>query len=313
MKKSKIIITGADGFIGSAVANKFLQLGHQVLALDIKETPTRLIKSSKLTYIQWDMFDNGFGSEALEDLLPASYDVFLHFGWAGSSGADRKNLTLQQKNAMAIEDCVYWAYRFGCKKFIGAGSLMEYEVECATHTDNKLTSINYYGYGKLLAHYIAKKACQDYNIDFIWGIITNAYGPQETSPRFINSTMKKIINNTELRFNSSGLQNYDFIYIDDLVQAFYLLATNEASGEYILGSGLAKPLYKFVLEMIKICDKNIMPLFDLSNDVDCSLPVGTFDISKLKELGWSQTVSFEEGIKRLKDWMEKENEKISIL
>ena len=52
-----VIITGADGFVGSYTVKKFIGEGMNVLALDISENPKRLITSDRLTYVQCDVSD----------------------------------------------------------------------------------------------------------------------------------------------------------------------------------------------------------------------------------------------------------------
>lgn len=88
------------------------------------------------------------------------------------------------------------AKRIGCQRFIGAGSIMEYEVED-----------------------MYKIKAQTCGVDLIWGVITNAYGEGEISQRFINTTIKKMLRGEELKF-TSATQNYDFIHVRDLCGSF---------------------------------------------------------------------------------------------
>ena len=50
-----VIITGADGFVGSYTVQKFLDEGMTVLALDLPEKPNRLQAHEKLTYLSCDI------------------------------------------------------------------------------------------------------------------------------------------------------------------------------------------------------------------------------------------------------------------
>lgn len=84
-------------------------------------------------------------------------------------------------------------------------------------------------------------------------MITNAYGVGEFSPRFVNTTLRKIIDGEPLRF-TAATQNYDFVYVSDVAKAFYLVAKNgKPFREYMIGSGDAKPLKQFILEMVDSC------------------------------------------------------------
>ena len=55
-----------------------------------------------------------------------------------------------------------------------------------------------YGSGKLVARTMTMSVAADLGIDLLWAEITNAYGAGEVSPRFINSTIRKILKNEPL-------------------------------------------------------------------------------------------------------------------
>lgn len=306
----KAVITGADGFIGAATTNYFIEQGWQVLAIDLAPEPKRLSSQPGLTYVSWDMLNDDWS--LLEPFFPTQgsdrYDCFIHFAWSGSAGELRKDLTHQMRNVRAMENCVELAKHLGCKTFVGAGSLMEYEVAAASHNNCALTSTNYYGLAKLNAHYFAKHLVAQTDMKFVWGIITNVYGPGETAPRFINTTLRKLLNGETLEFNSSGLQNYDFVYIDDAARAFYGMGLyGEDNREYVLGSGSVRPLYQFVIDMTKITNISVPIHFDLGNRVDCELDTKVFSTFELETgTGWRPLYSFEEGIKRTMEWLKNE-------
>ena len=145
-----VIITGADGFVGSYTVEKFLNEGMNVLAIDLPEKPNRLKDNDRLTYMQCDISD----TENLKALIPVGkYDTFVHFAWAGSAGPARVDYELQMKNALTTVECVKAAKELGCNKFVCAGSIMEYEVEAAVHTQGNRPGMGYiYGMGKHIAH-----------------------------------------------------------------------------------------------------------------------------------------------------------------
>jgi UDP-glucose 4-epimerase len=130
---------------------------------------------------------------------------------------------VQVQNAMWTVACLRTAKAIGCKRFVCAGSIMEFEAHEAIYAQESKPGMPYlYGVGKVLAHELCKPIANQLGIDLVWAYITNAYGVGESSPRFINTTLRKINNYEKLEF-TSGTQNYDFIYIDDVAEAFYLL------------------------------------------------------------------------------------------
>ena len=103
----KVIITGADGFVGSYTVAHFLKEGCEVLALDIGAEPRRLTPKEGLTYIQCDISD---AKDMLQSIPHGVYDTFVHFAWAGSAGPARVDYNLQMQNALNTVDCMKTVY-----------------------------------------------------------------------------------------------------------------------------------------------------------------------------------------------------------
>jgi len=78
-----VIITGADGFVGSYTVKHFLDNGCKVLALDICEKPHRLTQNANMQYMQCDISNR---DAMLKNIPHDVYDTFIHFAWAGSAG-----------------------------------------------------------------------------------------------------------------------------------------------------------------------------------------------------------------------------------
>jgi nucleoside-diphosphate-sugar epimerase len=298
----KVIITGADGFVGSYTVDCFLNNGVQVLALDIGEVPKRLKKSEGLIYTQCDITDR----QAMLDRIPSGeYDTFIHFAWAGSAGPARVDYNLQMQNALNAVECVKIAKELGCERFVCAGSIMEYEVEAAIHSQGSHPGMGYiYGMGKHVAHCMCKSVAVDIGIELVWPMITNAYGVGELSPRFVNTTIRKIINGEPLQF-TAATQNYDFVYVTDVAKAFYLISKNgKPFCEYMIGSSTARPLKEFILEMQQALAPNAVPLFGDIPFTGTNLPLSTFDTTATEQdCGFKAEVSFAEGTRMTMEWL----------
>lgn len=297
-----VIITGADGFVGSYTAKYFAQQGCNVLALDIGEKPNRLEKSEFLKYLQCDISN----IDVLISKIPSGeYDTFVHFAWAGSAGPARIDYNLQMQNAITTVEVMKAAKVLGCTRFVCAGSIMEYEVEAAIHSQGSHPGMGYiYGMGKHIAHCMCKSVAVDIGIELVWPMITNAYGVGELSPRFVNTTIRKIINSEPLQF-TAATQNYDFVYVTDVAKAFYLIAKNgKPFCEYMIGSSNAKPLKEFILEMTSALDENAIPVFGDVPFTGTNMPIETFDTSDTeKDCGFKAEISFAEGCKLTMDWL----------
>lgn len=299
---NKVIITGADGFVGSYTVKYFLSQGKHVLAIDVAPSPRRLENHENLQYIQCDISDVDY----MVKYIPTNeYDTFIHFAWAGSAGNDRVNYNLQMQNALNTVECMKAAKQLGCNRFVCAGSIMEYEVEAAVHSQGSKPSMGYiYGMGKQIAHSLCKSVAAEIGIDLLWAMITNAYGAGELSPRFVNTTLRKIINREPLQF-TSATQNYDFVYVSDVARAFYLIADRGVPFcEYMIGSGNARPLKEFIWEMVKSCHSESKPIFGDIPFTGTNLPLSVFSIEDIRrDCGFEPEVSFAHGSRITMDWL----------
>ena len=197
------------------------------------------------------------------------------------------------------------AKALGCSRFLCAGSIMEYEVEAAIHTQGSKPAMGYiYGMGKHIAHCMCKSVAADIGIDLLWPMITNAYGVGELSPRFVNTTLRKMIAGEPLQF-TAATQNYDFVYVTDVAKAFYLIAKNgKPFCEYMIGSGNARPLKEFILEMQGACAPDAVPVFGDVPFTGTNMPLETFSTAALEaDCGYRPEVGFAEGTKRTMEWL----------
>lgn len=298
----KVIVTGANGFVGSALVKELVKNDVEVLAMDMPGCNGNLPVCDKVKFLPLAL-DN---ISSLKDLInDRDFDCFYHFAWAGSAGAARADTKLQLQNAQWTIDCLQAAKEVGCQKFVAAGSIMEHETMAAAFAAGNKPGLGYiYGSGKLVAHTMAMSVAADIGIDLVWAEITNAYGVGELSPRMVNTTIRKVIKGEEPQF-TAGTQNYDFVYIDDVAKAFYLIGKNgKPFNEYLIGSSNAKPLKEFLLEMKAAIAPDLNFIFGDIPFTGINLPLEKYDCSKTeKDTGFKAQISFGEGCRRTMEWL----------
>lgn len=301
----KAIVTGANGFVGSALVKELLDENIEVVAIDLEECCNNIPKSELLTFLPCSI-DSISAIESVECVKNS--DVFYHFAWVGSAGEARANCDLQLNNAKWTLDCLRTAHKIGCSSFVCAGSIMEQETIAAVYTNGNKPGPGYiYGSGKLVAHTMATSVATQLGINLVWANITNSYGPGEISPRLVNTTLRKIIAGEAPTF-TSGVQNYDFIYITDVAKAFCLLGEyGHTHCTYVIGSGNAKPLKEFLLEMKEAVSPDLDFIFGDIPFTGINMPIEKFSIDLLKEhTGFSPEVSFAEGTRKTMEWIKKQ-------
>lgn len=299
----RAIVTGGNGFIGSHLVKNLLKNNYLVTVI-LRDKFSNIERLKELS-VDYAYCDNSNIINIHNILNNRKYDMFFHFAWEGVSGDARRNIEIQFKNILSTVDAVTAAKALGCQRFIGAGSIMEDESLYLCETPGKpLPSQYLYGAAKLSAHMLSKTKASEIGIDFLWAKITNTYGPGEISPRFINTTLRKIINNERLEF-TAGTQNYDFVFIDDVADAFRLIAENGLNNtSYIVGSGNAKPLRKYIETIHDTLESDLELHFGDIPFQGVNLELSCFDPSSLfVDTGYRPHIEFEEGIHRTFDWI----------
>lgn len=302
----KAIVTGANGFVGSAVCKELVDQGVEVIA--VVRSPNSSItnissdKGLRIVYSDLSQFGN------LSDSIPdRDIDVLYHFAWVGSSGPLRGDSDVQLNNVKYTCDTVKTCAAMGCKRFVFASSIMEYEIEATMATD-AIPGINtLYCSAKITADYMARTLAGSLGLDYIRAVISNIYGPGEFSPRLVNTSLRKMLNGEHCAF-SAGKQMYDFIYITDAAKTFVALGEKGKSNRtYYIGSQEPKPLKEFLLTMRDCVDPEIkIGLGELPfNGV--SLTYKEFDVNAVKkDTGFVPEVSFKDGMNKTITWLKEE-------
>ena len=296
----RVVVSGANGFVGSALVKELISNNVEVIALVRQGNDGNIPKSDLVKLCDFDLSDVW----AVEDKITDEVDTFFHFAWSGSAGKARADVNLQLDNVKWTVECMRLAKQLGCIRFVNAGSIMEIETYAATFRGGNKPGLGYiYGSGKLVAHAMCKSVAADIGIELLWGMITNAYGPGEMSPRMVNTTIQKCIRGENPQF-TAGTQNYDFVYIDDVAKAFRLIGEKgKPFYEYIIGSSQAKPLKEFLLEMQKAVAPDLEFIFGDIPFTGVDLPIETFDCSLIEEhTGFHAETNFTEGCKKTYDW-----------
>ena len=301
----KVAMTGGSGGVGMALIKKLLSENIEILLFQRKESPrSQYLPKHKLLHIEYCRL------EELKDYIPKEndFDVFFHLGWANTAKWHHNNVEKQNENVVYASWAVELANKMGCHTFIGAGSQAEYGRHDEPVGDDTLCEPeSMYGVMKLCVCYATRILCRRFNMRHIWMRILSGYGKYDNKYSLIVSAILDKLDGKPLKF-SEGKQIWDFVYMDDVANAFYLAARRGKNNAiYAIGSGKAR----YLKEYIKIlCEK-------LGEDAESGLGELPYsdsqimhleaDISKLQEdTGWKPEMEFEDGIERViafyKEW-----------
>ena len=303
---NRVFITGATGVVGMALVNKCIRDGVEAVLLVNPESRRldRIPDDPHVSVIKCGL-DDLAGADAdslgVEEISAGRYaDVMIHLAWGGTFGDARNDKPLQDKNEQYALDAVRLAARLGCSAFVGAGSQAEYgRVEGALSPDTPCNPENEYGRAKHRASVSTRELCAKLGIRHIWPRILSIYGPYDGDKTMVISLITKLLAGEKPAL-TKGEQIWDYLYADDVADAFMLLADKgKDGGIYPIGSGEPRPLREYI-EIIRDCIDPSLPLgFGEVAYAEKQVMYLCADISKLREdTGFMPRVSFEEGIRR---------------
>lgn len=290
----RVIVTGANGFIGSSLIKKLVNKGVEVVALDISFTSSRLPKTNLITEIEVELDD----SKKIEKAIPTNeYDAFYHFAWAGVNGSAKVDPIVQLKNAEMAINCATVAKNINCKKLLCAGTIAERATESLSNLE-KTSGGMMYGVAKHATHLMVETFCKYIGLDFVWMQFSNIYGPENKTGNLISYTIGELEKGNEALFGPA-LQPYDFIFVEDLIEAVLRLGENKTSrNSYFIGSGEPRILKDYLLEIGEQYGKKELIKVGVRQDDGIKYSIDMFDTSALvNDIGKYTTKTFTEGIK----------------
>lgn len=302
----KAIVTGANGFVGTAICKELSKQGTKVIAIvkDENENITQIkdLAGLRVVYCDLSQFKNLGNIISERDI-----DVMYHLAWVGCSGPVRGDSDIQTDNVKHTCDTVRACKDIGCKRFVFAASLMEYETETLMQTELTPGINSLYCTAKIAADYMARAIAGSLGIDYIRAVISNIYGAGEKSPRLVNTSIRKLLNNEHCAF-SAGEQLYDFIYVTDAARMFAALGDSGKSNKtYYIGDS-PKPLKEYLTEL----KDTVMPGAELGLGElpfeGVSLTYEEFDKNAVYEdTGIKAEISFAEGVRKTAEWIKEGN------
>lgn len=305
----KAIVTGAGGFIGGALTKLLLNKGITVYGVDIlEEQLKRFLSYENFRPVIADFTKYDCLHEMIKD---NDIDVFYHFAWQGGLGKESfQNYGLQLDNEKYACKAIMEAIKIGCKKFVFAGTVNEYEMETYIHLDYFEPRYTYvYSSTKQAGEAICKTISYHNKIDFCAGRIAMAYGEGHRAMVLPNVVIKNLLSNVGCKL-IEGNDLYDMIYIDDIAEAFYAIGeSGKNMKSYYVGHREVRTFRKIIEEIAEIINPSCPLLFGEYPDVPSGVDYRNIDLDALyNDTGFECKADFKESILKTARWLKEQNQ-----
>lgn len=299
------LVTGAAGFIGSALAQKLLYAGHRVVSIDNLSTGYSDNIPEGVEFFNADCQ----GANVYKQLPNEAYDAIFHIAGqsSGEISFDDPFYDLQTNTESTLH-LLKFALSVGCNRLIYASSMSVYGVAIDHPVPEKKDAFpeSFYGVGKLASeHYL--RIYEQYGVRSTSLRLFNVYGPGQNLKNMrqgmVSIYLAQMIKKNHIHVKGSAERYRDFIYIDDVIDAFEAcLFQPESAGHVInIGTGIRTSVKELIQKLI--CNYSKEVTYNFKGTTPGDLHGIYADINLARELlNFKPKFSLDQGLGRMLEW-----------
>lgn len=306
----KLLVTGGAGFIGSCfirhIMNKYPD--YKIINLDLLTYAGNIdnlndIKNNpNYSFVQGNICDKRIVSELMSQI-----DCCINF--AAETHVDRSISGPEifvYTNVLGTQNLLELAKDYNIKRYIQVSTDEVYGTLGTTGCFTEKTPLapnSPYSASKAGADMLVRSYFETFNLPVLITRCSNNYGPYQYPEKLIPLFIKNLLNNKPVPVYGDGMNVRDWLYVYDHCSAIDTVLHKGKEGEvYNIGGNNEKPNIEITKLLIKALEKDASLITYVEDRLGHDRRYA-IDSSKIQnELGWSPSVTFEEGIKITIDW-----------
>jgi UDP-glucose 4-epimerase len=294
LKMGSILVTGGAGFIGSHLVEKLVEKGYSVIAVDnlLRGKLNNLSNVlDKIKFVKGDI-----RSYKLMEELVKNSEIVFHLASLSRVIPSIENPKLCFKNNVEGTEIVARLCSKYHKKLIFSSSREVYGAPKYLPVDeaHPLNPENPYGASKVSGEKIIEAYAKSYGLNYVTLRLTNVYGSRDFDrviPIFIKNALK------EEDLVVYGVNKIlDFVYIDDIINAFTAAMDSNENQTLNIGSGVGVSITELVNLIKKVTRREVKITVKEKRKGEIDKFIA--DIKRAKEvLNWEPKINLEEGLR----------------
>ncbi len=305
---TKYLVTGGAGFIGSHIATRLVNDGHDVRVIDNLSTGSiQNLKhiEDRVEFVEGDLSDYDAVQKAVEDI-----DIVFHQAALASVPRSVESpLDTHHACVTGTANLLDSSRKSNVKRVVYAASSSAYgnQPQMPKHEGQLPEVLSPYAAMKLAAELYCESFAATYDLETVRLRYFNVFGPRQDPdspysaviPLFVSALM----NGKQPKIFGDGTQSRDFTYIDNVVEANILAANAQGvSGKvFNVACGGSLSVNDLLKEICNLLDKPFDPSYEPPRTGDVLHSWADISAAQ-KELGYSTKVSLEEGLKKTVEW-----------
>ena len=297
-----VVVTGVAGFIGSRVAARMAAEGFEVVGVDDLSSGKQPNVPSSIDFIQGNLADTQTISK-----LPKSAELVLHL--AGQSSGEMSfddPVADLEKNTISTLNLIRYGIVVNASKLVYASSMSVYGnvPDAPISEDEHVAPLSCYGVGKLAAENYLNVFCKQ--LPSVSLRMFNVYGPGQDMSNLrqgmVSIYLAQALRSKHIVVKGSLDRFRDFIYIDDVVDAWFRVATLEDIGSNTIN--IATGARTTVAQVLEAVQSHVAgTTVELADSTPGDQNGIYADTTRMRSLlGMSDLVKLTDGIKRFSDF-----------
>ncbi len=306
---SKILVTGGAGFIGSNLVDKLIDLGNEVVVIDNLYSGKKEYLNPQAKFYNLSILDD----KVKEVFEIEKFDYVCHLAAQIDVRKSVEDMEFDnQVNILGGLNVLKNCHQFGIKKIVFAssgGAAYGFPEQIPTAEDHLTYPVSPYGINKVSFEKYLNYYYKVFGQKYTALRLANVYGPRQYKggeAGVIAIFTSNAISKKKSYIYGDGLQTRDYVYVDDIVNAFVLALESDFVGDLNIGTGIEKNL----LEVVDAIESCLGEKLDIEHQ-EAKLGEerrSCLNFSKAKkEINWQSKVNLEEGIKRTIEWAKNNN------